>query len=301
MQAQKLYKHKYLGNDVKALETVEDQEGLYCKVWDFKKEKVVYVETTNYVEVNEDVSSCYDTSNIEIHSPMKNRDKNNNRIQEVEFSTTDKLSAPEGKSRHKKELKRLNKNIKYLNAFIRAAEASDKEGIELHLSKLVFYGVKAINSLPELNKQTYFNETLNRFKFSQSILYAMKKLTPKEFMNIFPIAKEFDGDSYGTKDYFYTMDYLKSLDMDKPIGENILEFLWEYHNWTISIFNVEVIGFLSDFRRLQGKTSLAQQWANSNGIETYSMQNDCNGNLTIDKEETVQFGKVRPKYIKLIK
>lgn len=71
MEAQKLYKHKYFGNNVKALETIEDREGNFCEVWDFVKEKIVYVDTFQYTEMDGDVARCYETSNIENHSPVK--------------------------------------------------------------------------------------------------------------------------------------------------------------------------------------------------------------------------------------
>ena len=41
------------------------------------------------------------------------------------------------------------------------------------------------------------------------------------------------------KDYFFTMNSAKEIGMDTPIGENILEFLYDYTNWDINMFYVE--------------------------------------------------------------
>jgi hypothetical protein len=57
----------------------------------------------------------------------------------------------------------------------------------------------------------------------QVILSSIGSLKPAELVNIFPIEKTYDGDRWGVKDYFYTRDYLNTLDPDKPIGENALD------------------------------------------------------------------------------
>jgi len=52
-------------------------------------------------------------------------------------------------------------------------------------------------------------------------------LTPSEFMTISPIEKEYNGHKWGFKDYFYTRDYINTLDPSKPIGqEEALHFIW---------------------------------------------------------------------------
>ena len=63
---QKLYVSKTFGSDVKALETVS--EGM-CKVWNFKKEKVEYVDVDLYREMDEDVARCYESADLEVHTP----------------------------------------------------------------------------------------------------------------------------------------------------------------------------------------------------------------------------------------
>lgn len=90
------------------------------------------------------------------------------------------------------------------------------------IKKAIFYGVKMINTMKDeiLDEDLIYN-----FKLINSIIDMMSTITPKEFINIFPIKKDYKGYKFDTKDYFYTMDYLKTLDLDTPIGDKILDFL----------------------------------------------------------------------------
>jgi hypothetical protein len=58
----------------------------------------------------------------------------------------------------------------------------------------------------------------------------MSQLTPREFMNIFPIDKTYDGERFECKDYFYTIKIVRALDQDAPIGDKLDDLLWEYMN-----------------------------------------------------------------------
>ena len=81
---------------------------------------------------------------------------------------------------------------------------------------------------------------------------------------MFPIDKDYKGNKWGLKDYFYTRDYINGLEQDKPIGEEILKFLWEYQNKDITDFNVCCMEAMSNLRKLDGLPSLAEnllmQW-----------------------------------------
>ncbi|NLZ48851.1 MAG: phage infection protein, partial [Clostridiales bacterium] len=59
--------------------------------------------------------------------------------------------------------------------------------------------------------------------------------------------------------------------------------------------------YLSDLRRLNGYLSLAEEWAEMNGIETYTVHEDEKGNAYIIKNgKTIKLGKPRPKHLKVI-
>lgn len=52
-------------------------------------------------------------------------------------------------------------------------------------------------------------------------------LTIRDLLSIFPIRKDYDGELYQCKDYFYTVDVLSKMDWDKPIGrDNVFSLMW---------------------------------------------------------------------------
>ena len=78
----------------------------------------------------------------------------------------------------------------------------------------------------------------------------LKKLTYREFINLFPIAKEYDGAKWGMKDYYSTMEYLNDKSLDDYI-EDPLELILEYYNWNIIEFGVEFMSVTSDMHKIQ--------------------------------------------------
>lgn len=189
----------------------------------------------------------------------------------------------------------------YLQAFQNTAERF-KEGHDPApiVKQLIVYGVKAINTKPEPRTA---EEAIAAFQFASVIKDLIGTLTPAEFMNLFPIEKDFKGHKWGMKDYFYTRDYINGLNPDEPIGD-ALEFMWEYTNREITDFNVAVMGYLSDLRRLEGKPSLAAEWAAMNGIKTYTMHTDDKGKqYLLDPEtgKTTKISKPKPKHLRVIK
>lgn len=169
------------------------------------------------------------------------------------------------------------------------------------IKKLIVYGVKAVNTIN--SKSETLGAAPANFQFAQLIISFMSGLTPLEFMNLFPISKDFKGERWGTKDYFYTMNYIKTLNPDAPIGEEIFNFLWEYTNLEVTIFNVNYLGYISDLRRLEGKPSLMEEWASQNGITTYSLHESGKAKYLIDGRtgKTLKVKKARPKHLKIVK
>jgi len=179
--------------------------------------------------------------------------------------------------------------------------ASDDYRSTDSIKKLIFYGVKAVNSITDRDMK-YLR---SNFQFIETIQQMMGTLKPSEFVNIFPITKEYDGNRYGTKDYFYTMDYLKTLS-DEPIGEErqVMDFLWEYHNLEICLFVVNMLSIASDLRRSEGQPGIMEEWCAENGIKTYTMHTDQKGKRFVVDNETGKSFRVRkkmPRYLKLVR
>lgn len=189
-----------------------------------------------------------------------------------------------------------------LKSFIDNPEQDDMESLA---RKMIVYGVKVVNTKKEPEYITW-EEAEHDFQYAESIKTFMGLLTPIEFMELFPISKEFKGHKYGFKDYFYTRDYLKGLDPNEPIGDDkaITKFLWNYCNEDIDEFNANLMTYLSNLRKLTGQTSLMEEFAGIMGFKTYTMHTDQKGKQFLQDKETGKITKVRkarPRYLKLIR
>ena len=122
----------------------------------------------------------------------------------------------------------LDKHSFYVRMYEAARVNSDKG----NYTKVLFNGVMAVNTLPDARGCT--KEQLEAgCKLIEDVQEILKQATPRQVMQAFPIHKEYDGAKWGMKDYFYTMDYLKRGDLDKPIGAKLEDFTWGYYNWNI--------------------------------------------------------------------
>lgn len=165
------------------------------------------------------------------------------------------------------------------------------------VNKLIVYGIKAIVTRPDPEIKTW-EDSQYYFGFADGIIKLISVLTPSEFMNIFPIGKDYTGHKWEMKDYFYTRDYIRTLDPNKRLGENALGFLWEYMNDDINDFNVEVMGYVSDLRRMQGESSLMDEFAQIMGLKTYTKYTDEKGReFILDKEngKTIRVKKAKSR------
>lgn len=191
----------------------------------------------------------------------------------------------------------------YLNAYTNTAK-SYKQGIsnqKEYLYKIIFYSIKAVNSRP---KKEYMTLDLAKqyFEFSNIALAAMKNITPKEFLQIFPLNKNYDGDKYECKDYFYSMNYIKEHGIDNPIGDG-MNFLWEYYNMEIRHFLVNTMSIMDRIRNLQGYGSAGEEFMADRGIKPMTNYIDISGQeFFLDKKgRTFRSKKRYPNYLRLIR
>ncbi|MDD9149318.1 hypothetical protein OYT88_12280 [Sporolactobacillus sp. CQH2019] len=140
------------------------------------------------------------------------------------------------------------------------------------------------------------------------IINELSVFTPKEFMNLFPVTKKFNGSKFCIRDYFSTMEYVKSLPQDKPISsEHIDEFLMKYENPDIDNFMVDAMMALSDSLRKKTGQGLIEQWAEKEGkeLKPIEIHEGVNGQKFMIDENgrsvPVKEYKRRPKYIRLVK
>lgn len=159
----------------------------------------------------------------------------------------------------------------YLDAFVhnvgRYKECLDQSNSGLvnpnndYIKKAAYYGVKTVITKPQSTNR--LNKAATNFEFVEVVSLLLSTMIPKEFIEIFPIDKRYDGAKYEMKDYYYTIDYMNTLDPLKPIGGEINKLLWEYQNMDIRLFNVRLLGYLDDMRNLRGQPNVIDELLNS--------------------------------------
>ena len=132
---------------------------------------------------------------------------------------------------------------------------------------IVFMGVKVYS----LNRDNIkdLDYLIGKFKCMEDIKYLMSCLTPKQFVDTFPIRKTYDGDRYEHKDYFFTKKMVDSLNQDAQIGAGIEDFLWDYMNYDTQIFSVTLFGLMSDIMRAKGEPGMMERMSADLGIPLY--------------------------------
>lgn len=144
------------------------------------------------------------------------------------------------------------------------------------------------------------------FTIYNNALAVLGSLTPTELERMFPIIKDYDGERWEMKDYFTAKAVLNKLPKDEPISDNaeMFELLWDYHNNTLREFLVKYMGCIDNIRRLNGELSTMEEFAQMNGIPTYTKFECANGKEYLrnnDTGETMRVRKPLPRHLKVVK
>lgn len=191
----------------------------------------------------------------------------------------------------------------YYNAMLKTmSKFKIKELTKEENKKILFYRLRLVNFYPK-TKDIGDMELKAIINIANMVKAGLSLITPIEFENMFPIEKIYDGERYCCKDYFYTKKYLGTLPPDKPIGDYVEEFLWEYVNPDIRKFNISFYLLANELRKRNGKKDIMQEWAELNGITTYSLKKDLNGKEYLydnKNRRTIKLKKKVPHYLRLI-
>lgn len=169
------------------------------------------------------------------------------------------------------------------------------------LAKVGLAGIKYICSCRDVSRENTrlsidepktLKENQYRFQMIDSIFGVLGCLTLRNFVNTFPVDKTYDGAKWEEKDYFYTMEVLKDMDWNKPIGRDKLsELLWDYENEALRHVYIEFTTAASAIFRAQTGKGIAETWCDNMGIPTYTedketgiMKNNRTGDIMKPKK-----------------
>lgn len=126
---------------------------------------------------------------------------------------------------------------------------------KLKKDDLIKYIYLAVRAYGKENKAEYWHtgikscmELERRYGQLKQVMEAIGRLTLGELLRLYPVAKEYDGAKWGSKDYFYTMNKLKQWSFDQPIGDaqNVACLLWDYQNWDLEFLLLQWMNVLGD-------------------------------------------------------
>lgn len=176
----------------------------------------------------------------------------------------------------------------YHNSVIQAIEKNKDMKIAEYpqddLMKISLSGIKYINSIREIRREnervgTDYVQTLEEaqvvFQLIDAIFTVCGYLTLKNFVTTFLVDKYYKGAKWEEKDYFYTMEVLKGMNWDKPIGRDKLsELLWDYENEELRHAYIEFTTAMSAIYRAQTGKGIAETWLDDLGVPTYTVDRE---------------------------
>lgn len=139
------------------------------------------------------------------------------------------------------------------------------------LMKVAFIGVKWIIAYKNLrywnNRVLNCVESLEEKNLMYQVLDNLFKIIGyirlKNLIITFPIEKEYNGDKWECKDYFYTMNVLKKNNLENAVGrDEVFNLLWDYVNNDLRTVTVEYMNCISALHKEQTGESLIE-----NGME----------------------------------
>ncbi len=149
------------------------------------------------------------------------------------------------------------------------------------LAKIGLAGIKYICSMRDVTRENMklgidkgrtLEEEQVRFTVIDGIFTIISCLTLRNFVTTFPIEKYYKGDKWEEKDYFYTMEVLSAMDLDKAIGRDELsELLWDYYNEDLRHAYVEYTNAMSAMYKAQTRKGIMEKFFEDRGVPTYTM------------------------------
>lgn len=152
------------------------------------------------------------------------------------------------------------------------------------LAKIGLAGIKYICSMRDVTRENMklgidkgrtLEEEQVRFTVIDGIFTIISCLTLRNFVTTFPIEKYYKGDKWEEKDYFYTMEVLSAMDLDKAIGRDELsELLWDYYNEDLRHAYVEYTNAMSAIYKAQTGKRIMEKFFEDHGVPVYTMDKE---------------------------
>lgn len=183
----------------------------------------------------------------------------------------------------------------YGRAFVRFGKKLSENGryFEDNKDKILYILIKMIGKETGNMKSQDSDFVYSMFNLLSIVKGIVGEYTPREFMRLFPIQKDYDGEKYQVKDYFYCMEYINCIGMDEKIGEKATEFLMEYWNRDINFYMVTWMGVVSAMDIIQTGRDSMMDFFEENGLHFKTFHQE--GDEMVDSETGERFKISKPK------
>ena len=170
--------------------------------------------------------------------------------------------------------------------------------------QMIYAGVKSLGMVSGKEIESNSELVYHIYHEMSFLLDMFGVMTPRQVMQLFPITKTYDGERWGMKDYYFTMEAARQIGLDEVIGETKApEFLMAYEHWDINRFMVTFMLVVSQMRVLQGGKDIMEEFLEGQGVATYNYDEEAG---TLTNRQTGEVMKVKkpktriPKYMKVI-
>lgn len=205
------------------------------------------------------------------------------------------------KERAKKKQFLCNKYKKLYESYLYGIDGHD-----FNVEKALLFGIKYIVSV-DVDTETEYEQFLRLMITIQDIVSLLGNISYRKFIEMFPIIKEYDGKKWECKDYFSTMEYLNTKDLNQLIGNDGPELIWQYYNYDVMNFGVKQCLIQDRLLRVSGRKGLLESFfdevAPGKEITTYTIHKKegyIYNNKTGKTEKLRKPRKRKPKYINII-
>lgn len=191
----------------------------------------------------------------------------------------------------------------YFNAYKKALHDAmehedDAAAMKDIRKRIALYGVRYIAIMPQSESR---HEAESDLQFISILKRIIAEMTLDDFMNVFPIKKEYDGEKWGVKDYFSTIEEIQGMDPLATIGKNIDHLLAEYWNDDIYRLFVAMVQVVNDIDRHNNRPTFTDLWAADMGIDTTNVQQHNGKKFLIHSGKPYPIDFRKPSHLKVVK
>ena len=196
-----------------------------------------------------------------------------------------------------------------VNSIFKKHKSIDKWSQD-ELMKVALSGVKYIkcvadieceNQRLDISNNTPFAVKENGCNLIDALFGSIGRIRLGNLIKIFPVEKNYDGDKWGCKDYFFTMDVLKKKGLDNAVGrDSVFDLMWDYDNRDLREVTVFYMSCMSAMYKQQTGVSMAEKFCEDNGIGTYTMDRE-NGLLIDNQSGEIAKMSNKPSFMQIVK